>query len=139
MSNQTYTHVLQQSGILKNFSVAKIVKKNDIDELKKLIKTVAVSDDEYNQLLKEELDKLSDMHDANNPIPGIIYPSGGAKLDKKIIGISEKFCQSIKSQKFDTRQLAMLITAIIHNLKLTQQDFLKLNEEFDNGEDSDED
>ena len=38
---QAFTHVLQKTGILKTFTVAKVVNKKDVEELKALIKTVA--------------------------------------------------------------------------------------------------
>ena len=47
MENKSFTHILQKTGVLKTFTVAKIVKKQDIDELKALIKSVASDDAEY--------------------------------------------------------------------------------------------
>jgi beta-phosphoglucomutase-like phosphatase (HAD superfamily) len=129
MENQSYTHILQKKGILKAFSVAKIVRSKDIEELKSLIKTLASSEKEYDELLKEELQKLSNMHDENNPIPGIIYV--GENMDKRniLFAIAQKFSDNIKLQKFDKQQLAFLITIIITKLNLNQEDFMKLNED----------
>jgi rubrerythrin len=52
---ELYTHVLQKTGVLKTFTVAKIVKKKDIEDLKKLIKEIASDENEYKTLLEEEL------------------------------------------------------------------------------------
>ena len=46
------------------------------DELKKLVRSVTSNDAEYSKVLAEEMKKLSNMHDENNPVPGIVYPVG---------------------------------------------------------------
>ena len=126
--------------MLKTFTVAKIVKKQDIDELKALIKSVASDAAEYKKMLKEEMSKISDMHNQRNPIPGIIYPTPENDIKKLLIAITKKFCKGIKSQKFSKRDLAFLVSAIINDLGLTQKDFVNLKEELESQiEDEDDD
>ena len=134
---QPYTHILQKTGILRTFTVAKLVKKKEIDDLKTLIENVAADEAEYNSMLAEELSKISDMHDTKNPIPGIIY---GNDFDKKniIIKITKKFSKIVKDQKLDTKEMAFLVSAIINDLGLTQEDFQNLKNELE-AEDEDED
>ena len=142
MENKSFTHILQKTGVLKTFTVAKIVKKQDIDELKALIKSVASDAAEYKKMLKEEMSKISDMHNQRNPIPGIIYPTPENDIKKLLIAITKKFCKGIKSQKFSKRDLAFLVSAIINDLGLTQKDFVNLKEELESqieDEDDDED
>ena len=142
MQNKSFTHILQKTGVLKTFTVAKIVKKQDIDELKALIKSVASDAAEYKKMLKEEMSKISDMHNQRNPIPGIIYPTPENDIKKLLIAITKKFCKGIKSQKFSKRDLAFLVSAIINDLGLTQEDFVNLKEELESqieDEDDDED
>ena len=142
MENKSFTHILQKTGVLKTFTVAKIVKKQDIDELKALIKSVASDAAEYKKMLKEEMSKISDMHNQRNPIPGIIYPTPENDIKKLLIAITKKFCKGIKSQKFSKRDLAFLVSAIINDLGLTQEDFVNLKEELESqieDEDDDED
>lgn len=136
---QSYMHILQKTGVLKTFTVAKIVKKKDIDDLKSLIKSVASDEDEYKQILKEELSKLSNMHDIKNPIPGIIYNIGDGTRHQLIKAITLKFSQNLKQQKFNKKELAFLITAIINELELTQEDFENLKRDLDQDDDDDED
>lgn len=140
MENKSFTHILQKTGVLKTFTVAKIVKKQDIDELKALIKSVASDAAEYKKMLKEEMSKISDMHNQRNPIPGIIYPTPENDIKKLLIAITKKFCKGIKSQKFSKRDLAFLVSAIINDLGLTQKDFVNLKEELESQiEDEDDD
>ena len=141
MENKTFTHILQKKGVLRTFSVAKVVKKKDIDELKSLIKSIASNDEEYNQMLKEEMAKLSEMHSDKNPIPGIIYNNDELSARRNLLyAIANKFSKNIKSMNFDKGELAFLISSIVAKLELEHDDFTKLSEELDNelGEDEDQ-
>lgn len=130
MNNKPYTHILQKKGILRTFSVAKVVRKKDIEELKSIIKELAGSEKEYNQMLKEEMAKLSDMHNSDNPIPGIIYTEDEKTARRNIIyAISNKFAASLGKQKFTKSELALLISSIISKLDLNQEDFANLNKD----------
>ena len=142
MENKAYTHILQKKGILKTFQVAKVVRRQDIDELKDLIKKVASDEEEYNLLLKEEMAKLSNMHDETNPIPGIIYGDESIVARRNaIFTLAQKITDGLKKQKFTKQELALLISSVIAKLDLEQEDFMKLNEELneelDEGEDDD--
>lgn len=137
--NKPYTHVLQKTGVLKTFTVAKIVNKREIDDLKKLVRSVTTSESEYKQLLKEEIEKLSNMHDEKNPVPGIIYGESNSEKQRAIFNITKKFSTGIKKFNFSTMELAFLITAIITELNLTQKDFESLKEELGPVEEDDDD
>lgn len=139
MENKSFSHILQKTGVLKTFTVAKVVKKQDIDELKALIKSIASDEKEYKKMLSEEMEKISNMHDQTNPIPGIIYPPEDTDRKKLLVAITAKFCKGIKTQKFSKRELAFLISAIINELGLTQEDFINLKEELESQVDDDED
>jgi hypothetical protein len=137
--NQSFTHVLQKTGVLKTFTVAKVVNKEDIDELKSLIQSVAEDEAEYEKLLDEELKKLSNMHDSKNPIPGIIYTDSDSDRQKIMFGIAKKFNKSIKRYDFSPIELAFLVTAIINELGLSQEDFESLRAEMEDTDDDDDD
>jgi septal ring factor EnvC (AmiA/AmiB activator) len=143
---ELYTHVLQKTGVLKTFTVAKIVKKKDIEDLKKLIKEIASDENEYKTLLEEELSKISNMHDKANPIPGIIYKTEDSDKRQTILALTKKISKSLKKNNFSKKELAFLISAIITELELTQEDFVNLKNEleeetkddYDNNDDNDE-
>jgi ABC-type cobalt transport system substrate-binding protein len=139
MKNKSFTHILQKTGVLKTFTVAKIVNNKDIDDLKALIKIVASNAAEYKKMLKEEMDKISNLHDENNPIPGIIYTNSENEIKKLLFSIASKFCKGIKTQNFSKRELTLLISAIVNDLGLTQEDFVNLKEELENGDDGEDD
>lgn len=138
MENKAYTHVLQKKGVLKTFSIAKVVKSKEMEELKSLIKSIASNEFEYNQMLKEEISKISNMHDEKNPIPGIIYATTNPDARRNLIFIiAQKISDKVKAQNMTKGEMALLISSIISKLELDQDDFIKLNEELN--EDNDED
>ena len=128
---ELYTHVLQKTGVLKTFTVAKIVKKKDIEELKKLIREIASDENEYKALLEEELLKISNMHDKGNPIPGIIYKTEDPDKRQTMLALTKKISKSLKKNNFGKKELAFLISAIITELELTQEDFITLRNDLD--------
>ncbi len=138
MEKKTYSHILQKVGVLKNFTVAKIVNKKEIEGLKKLVRSMTTDDAEYKKILGEEMKKISDMHDASNPIPGIIYPKDNTKFQKLLFNVTKRFCEGVRNQKMTKRQMAFLITAIINELGLTQEDFMSLKEDLEEDADDEE-
>jgi hypothetical protein len=144
MNNKPFTHILQKKGILRTFSVAKVVRKKDIEELKSIIKQLASNEEEYDQMLKEEMERLSDMHNSDNPIPGIIYSESDKDKRRKVLYvISDKFVENLGKQKFTKQELALLISSMIAKLELDQDDFAALNkdltEELENYDERDSD
>lgn len=128
---ELYTHVLQKTGVLKTFTVAKIVKKKDIEELKKLIREIASDENEYKTLLEEELLKISNMHDKENPIPGIIYKTEDPDKRQIMLALTKKISKSLKKNDFSKKELAFLVSAIITELGLTQEDFISLKNDLE--------
>jgi hypothetical protein len=144
MNNKPFTHILQKKGILRTFSVAKVVRKKDIEELKSIIKQLASNEEEYDQMLKEEMERLSNMHNSDNPIPGIIYSESDKDKRRKVLYvISDKFVENLGKQKFTKQELALLISSMIAKLELDQDDFAALNkdltEELENYDERDSD
>jgi predicted Zn-dependent protease len=134
-SDKSYSHVLQKAGVLKNFSVAKVVSRKEIDDLKQLIKAVAKDEKEYDKMLEEELAQVANMHDPKSPIPGIIYVEDKSALIKQLQKAAKDYAQKIRTGKLDKKHLCYLIASIIKELGLTQDDFLKMKEENDEDDD----
>lgn len=128
-SDKEYTHILQKVGLLKNFSVAKIINKKEIDDLKQLIRAVAKDETEYNKLLADEMKVIANMHDEKNPVPGIIYFGDSKKILEALKLMARKYVIELKAKKIAKRELCFLIAVIIKELGLTQKDFLDLNED----------
>lgn len=138
MEQKPYSHILQKKGILRAFTVAKVVKTKEIEALKALIREVSDSEEEYKILLNEEMKKISDMHNSNDPIPGIIYSGNGIEKRDIIQKLSQTVLKLTKTQNLSKKEMAFLITVIITNLGLTQDDFIKLSEDINNKSDDEE-
>lgn len=135
---ELYTHILQKTGVLKTFTVAKVVRKKEIEDLKNLIREIASDEVEYNKMLEEEISKISNMHDKNNPIPGIIYNDKNPNVRQEMFELTKKISKIIKNKKLSKKDIAFLISGIITELDLGPQDFLNLKKDLENEVDADE-
>ena len=83
------------------------------------------------------------MHDKGNPIPGIIYKTEDPDKRQTMLALTKKISKSLKKNNFGKKELAFLISAIITELELTQEDFINLRndleEETKDFEDDDKD
>ncbi len=123
-SDQAYTHVLQKTGILRSFSVAKVVNSVDVTELKRTLKAVAKNDEEFSSMLAEEIKKLGDLHDINSPVPGIIYGIKDTSRVGMLASISKEITKKLKPTKALTnKELAFIIKMMVKELGLSQDDF----------------
>ena len=129
---ELYTHILQKTGVLKTFTVAKVVRKKEIEDLKKLIKEIASDEAEYNKMLEEEISKISNMHDKNNPIPGIIYNNENPQSRQEVLLLCKKISKMVKDKNLSKNEMAFLISAIITELDLGPEDFFKLKKDLQN-------
>jgi hypothetical protein len=133
-SNNGYSHVLQQSGVLKNFSVAKIVSKKQVEDLKLLIRAVAKDEKEYEKMLAEEMAIIANMHDLSNPIPGIIYFDGGNKPPQLLLMAAKEFAAVLRSKKLTKRQIRFILSAVIKELNISPEDFFEEESDPENGD-----
>ena len=85
-------------------------------------------------MLAEEIAKMSNMHDNKHPIPGIIYKRDQEKLKKFISTTSARFCRVVKDQNLSRQELAFLISSIVNQLGITQEDFMNLKNALEKGD-----
>lgn len=130
-SDKSYSHVLQKAGVLKNFSVAKVVSRKEIDDLKQLIRAVAKDEEEYKKMFEEEMAQIANMHDPKTPVPGILYSEDRTNVLKQLQKAAKDYAEKMKTAKITKKELCYLVAAIIKELGLTQEDFLKLKEDDD--------
>lgn len=129
-----YTHILQKTGVLKNFSIAKIVPMVELENLKLEIKKKTSNEEEFNKAFQKKIAEYSNMHDPKNPIPGIIYMNDDEK--KRIIyaKYAKEWAKKVKSDGPSRKDLANLIKMMIAELGLTKEDFVN-NEQPDDEDD----
>jgi hypothetical protein len=129
-----YTHILQKTGILKNFSIAKVVPMVELEKLKTEIKKKTSSEEEFNKAFQKKIAEYSNMHDPKNPIPGIIYMNDDEK--KRIIyaKYAKEWAKKIKEDGTSKKELANLIKMMIAELGLTKDDFVNGQREDEDGD-----
>ena len=141
MSNEpiiAFSHLLQKKGILKNFSIAKIVPTKDVNLLKKIIRDCAKDEAEYQQLFKEEMAKLGNMHNPKSPIPGILYSGEPEARAEILMETARKSAKRLKEMNLNKSEICFMILSLIKEMGLSQKDFSTLDlSEF--GAEADED
>lgn len=122
-SSIPYTHILQTTGLLKSFGVAKIVRGKELRELKQLLKSVTNSKEEYESMLREEMEKLSRIGDSKNPIPGMILTLGSKDRSTTVIESAKAYAKKLKQLGWTRDVMSFYILALIKELGLSQSDF----------------
>ena len=148
-------HILNVTGILRNFSIVKRISPSELNKIKKRVSSTSISSEEYNRLLKLEIIKYTDEYVKKNQIPGLIINHlGGLKkftmrnteymsIYKDAIEISRNL-KDVK--KLNKAELLFFIVSMICYLGLSEKDFKDFNagiqekskESFDNGNYDDE-
>jgi hypothetical protein len=130
-SDESYSHILQKTGVLRNFSVTKVIAKKDIDALKQLIREVAKDEDEYKTLLASELAMVYNVNDKKNPVPGIIHPNHKTQIMQAILAQAKDISVRFKKSNLSEKGYCFLIGAIVKELGLTQETFNNIDEDDD--------
>lgn len=128
-SDNSFSHVLQKTGILKNFSIAKVVPTDEIEQIKLEIKKKSKSEEEFKKLFQQKIAEYSDMHDPKNPIPGIIYLEDDERRRIAYVKYAKEWSKKIKGEKVPKKELAFLIKLMINELGLTKEDFIDKEED----------
>jgi len=129
----SFSHVLQKTGVLKNFSIAKVVPTIELEQLKSEIRKKVNNEEEFNKVFQQKIAEYSNMHDPKNPIPGIIYLEEDEKRKVAYVKYVKEWAKKIKSDSPSKKELALLIKLMISELGLTKEDFV------DNPAEEDED
>jgi hypothetical protein len=128
-SDIIFSHVLQKTGVLKNFTIAKTVSLIEIEKIKKEIKQKSKSDADFSLAFQKKLAAYQNMHDPKNPIPGIIYLDNEGKKQISYKKYARECARKMKIDHPNKRDLAFLIKVMIMELGLTKDDFQE--EDFD--------
>jgi hypothetical protein len=157
---QTCDHILAKYGVMSNFSIAKKVTKDRIKKMSEKLNTVDEFSLDFQESLKQEILKETQLAIFNNTIPGLITNSKKKKepnhkmmliteKDKrKIILMSSLIVNTILEKDLSKDETCLLIIQLVNTLGLRDVDFKKFNdnsntppddEDDENYEDNDED
>jgi hypothetical protein len=137
-SARTHTYILQTTGLLRSFGIAKMVRSSELRELKRLLKSVASSKKEYNSMLQEEIEKMSRIGGTKSPIPGIVVVLGTEDRNKAVVGSAKASAKKLKQFGWTKDMICFYILALIKELGLSQSDFDDVISSSDDEFDSDD-
>ena len=135
-------HILNVTGILKNFSITKKITRSELSEIKKRISNVSTDSQDYSELLKREILRYTDSYVKKNKIPGLIVNNPSVVRNKKYISLYKEAASIARSLKLDKKlsdkELIFFILSIVSYLQLTRSDFEKFRKELEHYTDFDE-
>ena len=145
---QSPIHILNQTGVMSSFSVAKRISEREINRYYVRQRKTGKKDPEIGRMLKQKI--LGDIQTAftNNEIPGLLTPEELAEslgLDKNIIKnmpelnrLIAAILHKLTEKNYDKMSMCYFINAIVNTLDLSEEDFNKFHEQSGGGEDGDE-
>lgn len=148
-------HILNETGVLASFSVAKKITEEDIQKYFSKQKKSGKTVHQINNMLQDQISK--DIQDAilNNKIPGLISSQELVKqlaLDQTIVDKMPELnrlvmiiTHKLAEKKYDKMSLCYFINSLVNLLNLTERDFENFHQQSgndlddeDSGEFSDE-
>lgn len=130
----TCDHILARYGVMANFSIAKKVTKQRIKRMSQRLKTDDESSLEFQEALKQEILKETQVAIFNNTIPGLITNSKkkATPSNKKVLSPERKrqvtilsaiIIQTILEKKLSKDETCLLIIQLVNALGLKDIDF----------------
>jgi len=146
----TCDHILAKYGVMANFSIAKKVTKERIKRMSERLNTDDETSAEFQEALKQEILKETQLAVFNNTIPGLItnvkQKSGPKnkklltdKQKKQVTLLSAIIIQTILEKKLTKDETCLLIVQIVNALGLKDSDFKDFTNRYYVQEDDDED
>jgi hypothetical protein len=124
---KNYSHIIQSAGILKTFTVAKLMLQTEIEAIKEDVKKRTSTREEFERVFEEEFAKIANMHDPENPIPGIIYSTEPKKRGKKMLKLIKQEKARLKKLNLTKSELCFYINGLVNMLELNQDDFEEID------------
>ena len=129
----TCDHILARYGVMANFSIAKKVTKERIKRMSERLKTEDETSAEFQEALKQEILKETQVAIFNNTIPGLITNAKvKSPVKQKIINDTDKrkvtllsaiIIQTILEKKLTKDETCLLIIQMVNALGLKDSDF----------------
>lgn len=152
---QTCDHILAKHGVMSNFSIAKKVTKERIQKMSERLNTTDETSSEFQDALKQEILKETQLAIFNNTIPGLITNSKKKithqhkqlliteKEKRKVTLLAAIVIKSILEKDLSKDETCLLILQMVTALGLKDVDFKKFTDTYnqnpDDYDDYDED
>jgi len=142
--NNIYQHLLSKHGILVSFNIAKRVNKSQVDAIKRSLKKKYLSDNEFEEQLKEKIVEKTKYYLNENDIPGLEFDARDSikidpKIQKKVVDLANKVSLYCKTNGLSKEHVIILVQAIFHLLNISNHDVTDFKEKYNLDSDNDDD
>jgi len=153
-----YQHLLSKHGILVTFNIAKKIKPSEIKSIRKKLESKFPESDKLEKEINKEIKAKTQKFLQENDIPGLIQKGEetfdkiyiNKKIQTKILKLANKVVDYCKQYNFTKEHVIFFIQAVLHLLKISNEDMQKFKEKYninqdpsddylDEGDDDDED
>jgi hypothetical protein len=140
-----YQHLLSKYNVLVSFDIAKKIKQSQISNIRKKLEKQNIDPKKIDREIDKEIKNLTERYINKNSIPGMCSDISDKKLiiqpkvQQTILIIANKIVATCKLNNFTKEHVIFLIQAVLHLLKITNDDMTKFKEKYNIGQESDDD
>lgn len=141
-----YQHLLSKHGILVTFNIAKKIKPSEIKSIRKKLESKFPESNNLEKEINKEIKAKTKTFLQENDIPGLIQKGGetfdkiyiNKKIQTKILKLANKVVDYCKQYNFTKEHVIFFMQAVLHLLKISNEDMQKFKEKYNINQDSDD-
>jgi hypothetical protein len=142
-----YQHLLSKHGILVTFNIAKKIKPSEIKSIRKKLESKFQESDKLEKEINKEIKAKTQKFLQENDIPGLIQKGGetfdkiyiNKKIQTKILKLANKVVDYCKQYNFTKEHVIFFMQAVLHLLKISNEDMQKFKEKYNINQDPSDD
>ena len=142
-----YQHLLSKHGILVTFNIAKKIKPSEIKSIRKKLESKFPESDKLEKEINKEIKAKTHKFLQENDIPGLIQKGEetfdkiyiNKKIQTKILKLANKVVDYCKQYNFTKEHVIFFIQAVLHLLKISNEDMQKFKEKYNINQDPSDD
>ena len=142
-----YQHLLSKHGILVTFNIAKKIKPSEIKSIRKKLESKFPESNNLEKEINKEIKAKTQKFLQENDIPGLIQKGEetfdkiyiNKKIQTKILKLANKVVDYCKQYNFTKEHVIFFIQAVLHLLKISNEDMQKFKEKYNINQDPSDD
>lgn len=142
-----YHHLLSKHGILVSFNIAKKIKPSQIKTIRKKLESKYKDPFELENEIDKEIKAKTKKFLEENEIPGLINENNytqkeiliDKKIQAKILALANKVTEYCNQNKFTKEHVIFFVQAVLHLLKISNEDMQRFKEKYNINQDPDDD
>ena len=142
-----YQHLLSKHGILVTFNIAKKIKPSEIKSIRKKLESKFPDVHKLEKEINKEIKAKTKTFLQENDIPGLIQKGEetfdkiyiNKKIQTKILKLANKVVDYCKQYNFTKEHVIFFMQAVLHLLKISNEDMQKFKEKYNINQDPSDD